>query len=112
MSSNARALLKIETDLEGEFKREAASPIRIGRLLIKAKELLTEHGEWLTWLGANFPQARRTAQNYMAAGKFADKYATGAHLKLAPGALYELARIDGDGNGELVQKVLASPDFS
>ena len=58
MSSNARALSKIETDLEGEFKREAASPIRIGRLLLKAKELLTEHGEWLTWLGAQFPARR------------------------------------------------------
>ena len=107
MRTNARAMSKIESDLEVEFKREAGSPIKIGRLLVKAKELLDAHGDWLTWLNDHFPHARRTAQNYMAAAKFADKYATVAHLKLTPGALYELAGIDNDGDGELVQAVLA-----
>lgn len=107
MRTNARALSKIEADLEGELKREAESPIKIGRLLIKAKELLDAHGEWLPWLKDHFPHARRTAQNYMAAGRFADKYATVAHLKLTAGALYELAGRDNGGDGELVQAVLA-----
>lgn len=107
MRTNARALSKIETDLEGEFKREAASPIKIGRLLNQAKELLTEHGEWLAWLGDHFPHAARTAQRYMGAAAFAAKYDTVSHLKLAPGALYELASIDNEGDGELVQAVLA-----
>jgi Protein of unknown function (DUF3102) len=106
MKTNARALSKIETDLEAEFKREAESPISIGRLLLKAKELLDAHGEWLAWLKNHFPHAVRTAQRCMSAAEFADKYATVSHLKLAPSALYALAAADNRGNDALVQAVL------
>ena len=90
------ALLEIEEALEAAFKRETQGPIEIGRLLIRAKEMHAAHGEWLTWLGFHFPHAVRTSQNYMASAKLADKYATVAHLRLAPGALYKLAAIDGN----------------
>lgn len=106
LKTNARALSKIEIDLEAEFRREAESPISIGRLLLKAKELLDAHGEWLAWLKNHFPHAVRTAQRCMSAAEFADKYDTVSHLKLAPGALYALAAADNKGNDALVEAVL------
>jgi hypothetical protein len=106
MRTNARALSKIETDLEGEFKREAESPIKIGRLLIKAKELLDDHGEWLPWLGNHFPHVARTAQRYMSAAEFADKYDTVSHLQVTPGALYALAAADSEDNRALIEAAL------
>ena len=63
--------------------------INIGNLLLEAKEQL-KHGEWLPWLKANFGSSIRSAQNYMAAARFAAKYATVAHLRLRPTALYLL----------------------
>ncbi len=106
MRTHARALSKIETDLEVEFKREADSPIKIGRLLIQAKELLTEHGEWLRWLGDYFPHAARTAQRYMSAAEFAAKYDTVSHLHVTPGALYALAAADSEDNSALIEAAL------
>jgi hypothetical protein len=103
---NVRPLAKIEAALEASFKRENRSIVEIGGLLIEAKEQLDRHGRWLLWLQAKFPHAIRTAQNYMAAHRFAAKYATVAHLNLAPSALYTLARFDSEGKTKAVKAAL------
>jgi hypothetical protein len=102
---NARALVEIEVELEIAFNREAKGPVEIGGLLAEAKAQL-RHGEWVGWLKSKFPHAVRTAQNFMRAHEFAGKYVTVTHLKLSPGAIYALARIDRDGDKEAVERVL------
>jgi hypothetical protein len=79
----------IASELQIALKRETADIIAIGDLLLEAQEQL-EHGEWLPWLKLNFGSSTRSAQNYMNAARFASKYATVAHLKLRPTALYLL----------------------
>ena len=80
----------IASDLQTALKGEVADILAIGNLLLEAKDQL-EHGEWLPWLKLNFGASTRSAQNYMAAARFAAKYATVAHLKLRPTALYWLS---------------------
>ena len=70
-----------------------ADVIEIGRLLIEAKGQ-AEHGEWLPWLEREFDFSDRTAENYMAAHRFAEKFETVSNLKLTLSALYFLARCD------------------
>jgi Protein of unknown function (DUF3102) len=103
---NSRSLKRIESELEAAFQREKQGPIEIGGLLAAAKELLTGHGEWLPWLKAKFPHSVRTAQDYMAAHRFATKYATVAHLKVAAGGLYALAVLDNAGNTDMINAAL------
>jgi Protein of unknown function (DUF3102) len=103
---NARPLATIEAALEASFKRETKNIVEIGGLLTEAKEQLDSHGQWLPWLKAKFPHAIRTAQNYMAAHRLAAKYATVAHLNLAPSALYALAQYDHDNKTEVVTVAL------
>ena len=91
MNKVARDIKVIEGDLQIALKREIADVIAIGDLLLEAQDQL-EHGEWLPWLEINFAASIRTAQNYMSAARFASKYATVAHLKLKPTALYLLGR--------------------
>jgi menaquinone-dependent protoporphyrinogen IX oxidase len=81
----------ITSELQIALKREAADIIDIGNLLLEAHEQL-EHGEWLPWLKLIFGSSIRSAQNYMSAARFASKYATVAHLKLRPTALYVLGQ--------------------
>jgi len=106
MRKNSRPLEAIEADLEAALEREARGPVEIGALLTEAKALLGSHGMWLLWLKAKFPHTARTAQNYMAAAALAAKYATIAHLRLAPGALYALCEADNRGDAVVVERVL------
>ena len=85
-----RELNVIASELQAALRREAEEVINIGNLLVEAKEQV-KHGEWLPWLKANFGLSIRSAQNYMAVARFAAKYATVAHLRLRPSALYLLA---------------------
>ena len=89
-----RDIKVIVSDLQIALKRETADIIAIGDLLLEAQEQV-EHGDWLTWLKRNFGSSIRTARNYMNAARFASKYATVAHLKLRPSALYFLGQPDG-----------------
>jgi hypothetical protein len=91
----ARKLATIETDLAKAMKAEGANVIKIGKLLLEAKKQL-EHGDWLPWLEKNWDRSKRTAENYMAAGRLAAKFATVANLKLRPTALYALGRMIED----------------
>ena len=88
------------------IKREAKTPIEIGRLLIEAKEQLNEHGEWLDWLGVKFPHTARTAQRYMSTARLAAKYDTVSHLKLSASGLYPLASDGYCDYPELIERVL------
>jgi hypothetical protein len=47
------------------LKDSVVHAIHAGELLIEAKEKLGRHGEWLSWLKANFPFSDRTARLYM-----------------------------------------------
>jgi hypothetical protein len=92
MIKKARRSIKvIASELHIALKRETTDIIAIGDLLLEAKDQL-EHDLWLPWLEINFGSSIRTAQNYMSAARFALKYATVAHLKLKPTALYWLGQ--------------------
>jgi hypothetical protein len=90
MKRAQRALNLIEKDLQSALRTDTKNVLRIGALLLEAKAQV-KHGEWLPWLEAQTGFSERTAQNYMAAARFATKYATVADLKLRPSALYHLA---------------------
>ena len=95
----------IATELDAALKREATDIIAIGDLLIEAQAQL-EHGEWLPSLKDNFGSSTTTAENYMAAARFAAKFTTVANLKLRPTALYLLARELDDTNGFFNRKAI------
>jgi hypothetical protein len=90
MKRAQRALNLIEKDLQSALRTDTKNVLRIGALLLEAKAQV-KHGEWFPWLEAQTGASERTAQNYMAAARFATKYATVADLKLRPTALYYLA---------------------
>ena len=48
-------------------------------------------GDWLSWLNQEFSMSDRTAQKYMKAADFADKYELGSDLNFSPSALYRLS---------------------
>lgn len=87
-----RAIEAIAEQLQTVMKREVTDIIAIGDLLLEAKEHFLEHGEWLPWLQENFGSSIRTAENYMAAARFASQFRNVANLKLRPTALYRLGR--------------------
>jgi hypothetical protein len=89
MKAKKRNLKVITGELLAAMKHKSANIIAIGNLLIEAKEQI-EHGSWLPWLEENFGSSDSTAENYMAAAKFAAKFPTVANLKLRPTALYWL----------------------
>jgi hypothetical protein len=85
-----RDLKVIIPELHAALRRESADVIAVGRLLTEARDQL-DHGEWLPWLEENFSMMSvRSAENYMDAARFADKFASVANLKLRPTALYLL----------------------
>jgi hypothetical protein len=86
-----RTLKQIEDDLQTAMHDRTTNVLSIGALLLEAKAQV-EHGEWLPWLKAQTGFSERSAQNYMAAAKFAVKNATVADLKLRPTALYYLGQ--------------------
>ncbi len=81
--------------------------IASGQDLIRAKELLS-HGEFLTWIAAEFGLSARTAQNYMAVARaFGAKGATVSYLP--PNTLYRLAeRATPESIREKVRRWLAT----
>ncbi|QHO78200.1 hypothetical protein ACH79_42095 [Bradyrhizobium sp. CCBAU 051011] len=86
-----RDLTLITDELHSELAREATSFIAIGALLTEARGQLN-HGEWLPWLEEHFSESTSTAENYMAAARFAAKFPIVTNLKLRPTALYRLGR--------------------
>jgi hypothetical protein len=88
-----RTLPLIEADLHAALKSETTNKIRIGGLLVEAKQTV-KHGQWLAWLGINFGLSERSAQHYMKASMFATKYESGADLKLRLTAIYALDKYD------------------
>jgi hypothetical protein len=77
---NRRPLKKIAAEIATILKRETKDVIEIGGLLAEAQEQLDENAQWLLWLDANFSLSIRTAQRYLAAHAFADKYDTVSHV--------------------------------
>lgn len=49
--------------------QESRSILEIGKALIEAKKLLTEHGKWLEWLSCNVKMSERMAQYYVKLAK-------------------------------------------
>jgi hypothetical protein len=86
-----RPLEVIASEMQIAMSRESANIIAIGNLLIEAKAQV-QHGHWLRWLGDNFGSSVSTAENYVAAAGFAEKFPTVANLRLRPSALYLLAQ--------------------
>jgi Protein of unknown function (DUF3102) len=85
-----RTLQVIVDELHCALKTEVTGIIKIGELLVEAKERVG-HGEWLPLLG-KLSMSPRTAQRYMKAYEFVGaKNATVAHLKLSRTALYRLS---------------------
>jgi hypothetical protein len=84
-----RDLKVVTEELHAALKREATDIIAIGNLLIEAQGTL-KHGEWLPWLKKNFGSSGSTADNYMAAARFATKFPTVGNLRLSPTTLYLL----------------------
>lgn len=91
-----RKLTLIATELrheveqaEGHWQSAVQHAIQAGELLTEAKAQV-KHGEWLPWLGANFPASTRTAQGYMRLAERAEDAQRLAHLGVG-GALKELA---------------------
>jgi hypothetical protein len=58
-----RALESIAAELARTLKRETASIIKAGELLLEAKEQLA-HGEWLPWLKQHCGFSLSTAERY------------------------------------------------
>jgi hypothetical protein len=88
-----RNLSVIEAELHAALKSATKNKIKIGGLLVEAKETVP-HGEWLAWLENNFAFSERSAQHYMVAWKFAAKYENFADLKLQLTAIYALDKHD------------------
>lgn len=105
MKKAQRDITVIGSELLAALQRETTDIIVIGNLLLEAQEQL-EHGFWLTWLKFNFGLSTRTAQNYMNAARFTIKYATVAHLKLRPTALYALGQHMDDYSPGVINKIL------
>jgi hypothetical protein len=88
-----RDLATIGRELQAAVKHDTKNALKIGRLLVEAKNKC-DHGTWLAWLRENGSVSVRSAQEYMAAAEFAAKYATVAHLKISRRAIYLLASGD------------------
>jgi hypothetical protein len=104
MTNTNRPIDTITKDLRAAFKEEAANAIKIGGLLLEAKQQLG-HGEWLPWLEKEFSMSERTAQRRMQVHAFA-KSATLADLKLRVSALYLLS--DGTFTSEETAAIIAA----
>ena len=112
-SRKKRDIGEIASELQTALKREATDIIAIGGLLIEAQTQL-EHGEWLPWLKEHFGSSTSTAENYMAAAKFAAKFPTVGNLKLRPTTLYllgtELDEPDGLYSPKAIKAILKAAE--
>jgi hypothetical protein len=82
--------IELEEEFAATLTNDVPNVIRRGELLIAIKNAL-EHGEWHKWLAGRFALSQSTAQNYMNAARFAEKYPTVGNLKISPRLLYTLA---------------------
>lgn len=92
-----RSLSSIIGEIRKTFSNDIANIIKRGELLIEAKEMLGQHGEWLPRLEQNFEMSPRTAQRAMAVAEFA-KNVSLTDLRLTRSALYELSSGDWPEN--------------
>lgn len=88
-TDTAQFVQQATNEIKGLFKQTVKSVIGIGQWLLQVKERLV-HGQWLSWLEAEFDWSDRTALNYMnVARQF--KPESIADLNIAVNALYLLA---------------------
>jgi hypothetical protein len=91
--SNTRPLDVLEDAFAATLKNDLPNVISRGDLLIEIKAVLGR-GKWLPWLAEKFALSESTAQNYMNAARFAEKYPIVRDLKFGPGVLYWLVARD------------------
>jgi hypothetical protein len=90
MHSNSRPLVVLEEEFAATLKNDLPNVVTRGELLIEIKTALGR-GKWLPWLAGKFALSESTAQNYMNAARFVEKYPTVRDLKISPSILYGLA---------------------
>jgi Protein of unknown function (DUF3102) len=62
---------QIAAQLHTMLRRDTASVIEKGKLLLRSRELLAdEHGQWMPWLEENFDMSYRSAINYCKAARY------------------------------------------
>ena len=83
-----RSLAQIEADIDHELSWLKLTKLKLGRLLLEAKEQVS-HGEWADWVEARGIKMR-SGQNYMALAKNANL----AYLPDAEDATYRDAGMD------------------
>jgi hypothetical protein len=89
---NARSLDAIADHINA---LERTSIFEVGDLLIEAKAQC-EHGEWLSWLDAEFDWSVDKAELFMQVARLGNRFQKFRNLKLAKTTLYELAGSDYD----------------
>jgi hypothetical protein len=99
--SNGRSLDAIADDIHG---LERKSIFAIGDLLLEAKSQC-EHGDWLSWLSAEFAWSTSTAENYMAVARLRAKFPTVGNLKVTARTLYDLAGRNDDDLATIVAEL-------
>jgi hypothetical protein len=101
---NIRPLDVIADDIN---KLERGNIFDIGDLLLEAKAQC-EHGEWLSWLHAEFESySVDTAERYMKVARLSAKFRSVRNLKLAATTLYELTDHDNGDDLQAIIKELA-----
>jgi len=101
---NVRSLDLIADDIN---KLERGNIFDIGDLLLEAKAQC-EHGQWLSWLHAEFESySVDTAERYMKVAKLSTKFRCVRNLKLAATTLYELADRENEDDLQAIIKELA-----
>src|SRR5262249_4694943 len=64
-------LERIATKLRTMLRRDTASIIEKGKLLLRSRALLAdEHGQWMPWLAENFDMGYVTANSYCKAAEY------------------------------------------
>jgi hypothetical protein len=92
------------------LRRDTASVIEKGKLLLRSRELLADqHGQWMAWLDDNFDMSYRSAINYCNTAEYVArkrKCATIADFSnVSPTVLYRLA--EGGYNEQEEAEILA-----
>lgn len=88
-TETAQFLQEQTVEIKGLYRQTIENIIRVGQKLLEVKARLP-HGQWLSWLEAEFGWTDRTARNYMLAGE-EFKLETVSNLDIAARALYLLA---------------------
>jgi hypothetical protein len=101
---NARSLDVIADDIN---KLERGNIFDIGDLLLEAKAH-REHGQWLSWLRAEFESySVDTAERYIKVAKLSTRFRGVRNLKLAATTLYELADHENEDDLQAIIEELA-----